>query len=115
MALIPTYSLDEPSVKFRPYYFKKARRFNQWIEESLGISLIVVTHELAYLRNADIYILDVETKVILAEGKSENMINGNFDPKVKNFSKRGLIEQNYWHCLFYRIWNNQVIFWKFSK
>ena len=62
----------------------------------MGISLIVVTHELASIYEIadDSIFLDAETKVILAEGKPENMINGNFDPKVKNFLKRGLIEQN---------------------
>ena len=97
MALDPDILfLDEPSAGLDPITSKRLDDLINELKESLGISLIVVTHELASIYEIadDSIFLDAETKVILAKGKPRNMINGDFDPKVKNFLKRGIIEQN---------------------
>ena len=97
MALDPDILfLDEPSAGLDPITSKRLDDLINELKESLGISLIVVTHELASIYEIadDSIFLDAVTKVILAKGKPRNMINGDFDPKVKNFLKRGIIEQN---------------------
>ena len=97
MALDPDILfLDEPSAGLDPITSKRLDDLINELKESLGISLIVVTHELASIYEIadDSIFLDAETKVILAKGKPRNMINGDFDPKVQNFLKRGIIEQN---------------------
>ena len=92
MALDPeVLFFDEPSAGLDPV---SARRLDDLIlelRESLGATVVVVTHELASLLaigNNSVF-LDPETRTMIASGNPKQLLAGSKDPKVQSFLTRG--------------------------
>ena len=92
MALDPDILFfDEPSAGLDPV---SARRLDDLILElrdSLGTTMVVVTHELASIftiANNSVF-LDPETKTMIACGDPHKLLAESADPKVVNFLTRG--------------------------
>ncbi len=65
------------------------------LRESLGTTVVVVTHELASIfaiSNNSIY-LDVDSRTMTASGDPKNLLAESRDPKVGNFLTRGEAER----------------------
>ena len=92
MALDPeVLFFDEPSAGLDPV---SARRLDDLIlelRESLGATVVVVTHELASLfaiGNNSVF-LDPETRTMIASGDPQQLLAESKDPKVRSFLTRG--------------------------
>ena len=92
MALDPeVLFFDEPSAGLDPI---SARRLDDLIlelRESLGATVVVVTHELASLLaigNNSVF-LDPETRTMIASGDPKKLLSESKDPKVRTFLTRG--------------------------
>jgi phospholipid/cholesterol/gamma-HCH transport system ATP-binding protein len=92
MALDPeVLFFDEPSAGLDPV---SARRLDDLIlelRESLGATIVVVTHELASLfaiGNNSVF-LDPETRTMIASGDPKQLLAESQDPKVRRFLTRG--------------------------
>ena len=92
MALDPeVLFFDEPSAGLDPI---SARRLDDLIlelRESLGATVVVVTHELASLfaiGNNSVF-LDPQTRTMIASGDPKQMLAKTQDPKVRSFLTRG--------------------------
>ena len=92
MALDPeVLFFDEPSAGLDPL---SARRLDDLIlelRESLGTTVVVVTHELASLfaiGNNSVF-LDPETRTMIASGNPRQLLEKSTDPKVRSFLTRG--------------------------
>ncbi|KPJ78582.1 MAG: polyamine ABC transporter ATP-binding protein [Deltaproteobacteria bacterium SG8_13] len=92
MALDPeVLFFDEPSAGLDPV---SARRLDDLIlelRESLGTTVVVVTHELASLfaiGNNSVF-LDPETRTMIASGDPKQLLAESPDPKVRRFLTRG--------------------------
>jgi phospholipid/cholesterol/gamma-HCH transport system ATP-binding protein len=92
MALDPEILFfDEPSAGLDPV---SARRLDDLILElrdSLGTTVVVVTHELASIfsiGNNSVF-LDVESRTMIAQGDPNMLLTETDDPKVKEFLSRG--------------------------
>jgi phospholipid/cholesterol/gamma-HCH transport system ATP-binding protein len=92
MALDPeVLFFDEPSAGLDPV---SARRLDDLIlelRESLGATVVVVTHELASLfaiGNNSVF-LDPETRTMIASGDPKQLLAESAEPKVRNFLTRG--------------------------
>ena len=92
MALDPeVLFFDEPSAGLDPV---SARRLDELIlelRESLGTTMVVVTHELASLLaiGSNSVYLDVETRTMAAQGAPRVLLAQCEDPKVQAFLTRG--------------------------
>jgi len=92
MALDPEILFfDEPSAGLDPV---SARRLDDLILEmrdSLGTTIVVVTHELASIfaiGNNSVF-LDADTKTMIAQGDPKKLLAESKDPKVREFLTRG--------------------------
>jgi phospholipid/cholesterol/gamma-HCH transport system ATP-binding protein len=89
MALDPDILFfDEPSAGLDPV---SAKLLDDLILESLGTTIVVVTHELASIfaiANNSVY-LDVETRTMTASGDPKRLLAESKDPKVRKFLTRG--------------------------
>jgi phospholipid/cholesterol/gamma-HCH transport system ATP-binding protein len=97
MALDPeVLFFDEPSAGLDPI---SARRLDDLILElrdSLGATVVVVTHELASIfaiGNNSVF-LDPETKTMIASGDPKELLNHSDNPTVRNFLTRGEAEES---------------------
>jgi phospholipid/cholesterol/gamma-HCH transport system ATP-binding protein len=92
MALDPEILyFDEPSAGLDPV---SARRLDDLILElrdSLGTTVVVVTHELAsiFAIADDSVFLDAETKTMITTGNPKALLAGSDDPRVRSFLTRG--------------------------
>jgi phospholipid/cholesterol/gamma-HCH transport system ATP-binding protein len=92
MALDPEILFfDEPSAGLDPV---SARRLDDLILElrdSLGTTVVVVTHELAsiFAIGSNSVFLDAESRTMIAQGDPHLMLAETVDPKVKEFLTRG--------------------------
>ena len=92
MALDPDILFfDEPSAGLDPV---SARRLDDLIlelKDSLGTTVVVVTHELASIfASADNCVfLDPETRTMLATGNPKTLLAESKDPKIQSFLTRG--------------------------
>lgn len=92
MALDPDILFfDEPSAGLDPI---SARRLDELILElrdSLGATIVVVTHELASIfaiGNNSVF-LDAETRTMIAVGDPNRLLEESTDPKIRSFLTRG--------------------------
>jgi len=92
MALDPdVLFFDEPSAGLDPI---SARRLDDLILElsdSLGATIVVVTHELASIfaiGNNSVF-LDPETRTMIAQGNPKRLLAESEDPRVHSFLTRG--------------------------
>ena len=92
MALDPEILFfDEPSAGLDPISARLLDDLILEIRESLGATIVVVTHELASIfaiGNNSIY-LDAEAKAIIASGNPTKLLEGSQNPTVQAFLTRG--------------------------
>jgi phospholipid/cholesterol/gamma-HCH transport system ATP-binding protein len=93
MALDPALLFfDEPSAGLDPITSRRLDELILRIRDSLGTTIVVVTHELASIFTiADNSIfLDAESKTVIAQGNPRELVKeGRSDPKVREFLLRG--------------------------
>ena len=82
--------LDEPSAGLDPLSSKKLDDLINELKESLGISLIVVTHELASIFEIadDSVFLDTKIKSVSARGCPKDLLSNTDNPHVLSFLSR---------------------------
>ncbi|MCG6946270.1 MAG: ATP-binding cassette domain-containing protein [Deltaproteobacteria bacterium] len=92
MALDPDILFfDEPSAGLDPISARLLDDLILELSESLGATIVVVTHELASIfaiGNNSVF-LDVETRTMLASGDPKELVANPPDPKVYRFLTRG--------------------------
>jgi phospholipid/cholesterol/gamma-HCH transport system ATP-binding protein len=91
MALEPALIfLDEPSAGLDPVTAVELDELLLALNESLGLTLILVTHELASIFNIGkrCIMLDSETKSIIAQGDPRKLRDESDDPRVRSFFNR---------------------------
>ena len=92
MALDPDILFfDEPSAGLDPVSAHLLDDLILELRDSLGTTIVVVTHELASIfaiGNNSIY-LDVETRTMTASGNPKNLLAESKDPTVRKFLTRG--------------------------
>jgi len=82
--------LDEPSAGLDPITSRRLDDLIVALRESLGATIVVVTHELESLLaiGDNSVFLDGETKTIIARGAPQDLLEGCTDPKVQAFLRR---------------------------
>ena len=92
MALDPEILFfDEPSAGLDPVSAKRLDDLILELRDSLGATVVVVTHELASIfaiGNNSVF-LDPETRTMLAVGDPKKLLAESEDPKVRTFLMRG--------------------------
>jgi len=92
MALDPEILFfDEPSAGLDPVSAKLLDDLILELRDSLGATIVVVTHELASIfaiGNNSVF-LDPETKTMIAAGDPKKLLQESRDPKVRTFLTRG--------------------------
>jgi phospholipid/cholesterol/gamma-HCH transport system ATP-binding protein len=92
MALDPEILFfDEPSAGLDPVSAKRLDDLILELRDSLGTTVVIVTHELASIfaiGNNSVF-LDAETRTMIAQGDPHRMLAETDDPKVKEFLTRG--------------------------
>ena len=95
MALDPEIlCFDEPSAGLDPISSKLLDDLILELRDSLGATVVMVTHELASIfaiGNNSVF-LDPETKTMIAQGDPKTLRDACPDPKVRNFLSRGELE-----------------------
>ncbi|NLJ27243.1 MAG: ATP-binding cassette domain-containing protein [Deltaproteobacteria bacterium] len=92
MALDPDILFfDEPSAGLDPVSAKLLDDLILELKESLGTTIVVVSHELAsiFAIGDDSVYLDAETKTMIAQGNPRDLLKESTDPKVRSFLTRG--------------------------
>jgi phospholipid/cholesterol/gamma-HCH transport system ATP-binding protein len=87
---------DEPSAGLDPVSAKLLDDLIIEIKETLGTTVVVVTHELASIfaiGNNSIF-LDPETRTMIASGDPHKLLEESEDPKIQNFLRRGKAKKN---------------------
>jgi phospholipid/cholesterol/gamma-HCH transport system ATP-binding protein len=85
---------DEPSAGLDPVSAKRLDDLILELRDSLGATVVVVTHELASIfaiGNNSVF-LDSETRTMTAGGDPKMLLENSQDPKVLNFLMRGKAE-----------------------
>lgn len=92
MALDPQILFfDEPSAGLDPISAKLLDDLILQLRDSLGTTIVVVTHELAsiFAIGTNSVFLDAESKTMIAAGDPKKLLAESSDPKVKMFLTRG--------------------------
>lgn len=92
MALDPEILFfDEPSAGLDPVSARLLDDLILQLRDSLGATLVVVTHELAsiFAIGTNSIFLDAETKTFLATGSPRKLLEESEDPRILNFLTRG--------------------------
>jgi len=92
MALDPEILfLDEPSAGLDPINAKLLDNLILELRDSLGATIVVVTHELPsiFAIGTNSVFLDSETKTMIAQGNPKELLAESTDPKVRQFLTRG--------------------------
>lgn len=96
MALDPEILFfDEPSAGLDPVSAKRLDNLILELRDSLGATVVVVTHELASIftiGNNSVF-LDPETRTMIASGDPHKLLEESKDPKVQRFLRRGEVEE----------------------
>ena len=82
---------DEPSAGLDPISARRLDNLILELRDSLGTTIVVVTHELASIftiANNSVF-LDAETRTMIAQGDPHIMLAESNDPKVQDFLTRG--------------------------
>ena len=82
---------DEPAAGLDPISAKLLDDLMLELRDSMGTTLVVVTHELASIfaiGNNSVF-LDVETKTMIGEGDPKTLVKESSNPKVREFLTRG--------------------------
>jgi phospholipid/cholesterol/gamma-HCH transport system ATP-binding protein len=86
---------DEPSAGLDPVSAKRLDDLILELRDSLGATVVVVTHELASIfaiANNSVF-LDPETRTMLATGDPHIMLEESNEFKIQNFLRRGIAEE----------------------
>ena len=85
---------DEPSAGLDPVSAKRLDDLILELRDSLGATIVVVTHELAsiFAIGTNSVFLDPETRTMIAQGDPRLLLEHSQDPKVLNFLMRGNTE-----------------------
>jgi len=92
MALDPEILFfDEPSAGLDPLSSRNLDQLILELRESLGTTVVVVTHELnsIFAIADDSIFLDAETKTMLAQGPPKELLKNSSEAKVRAFLSRG--------------------------
>ena len=92
MALDPEILFfDEPSAGLDPISSRNLDRLILELRDSLGATIVVVTHELAsiFMIADDSIFLDAETKTMRAQGNPKDLLKHSGDVRIRNFLSRG--------------------------
>ena len=92
MALDPdTLFFDEPSAGLDPPSSRRLDDLILELRDSLGATVVVVTHELASILTigTNSIFLDAETKTMIAQGHPKALLAESRDPRVRQFLTRG--------------------------
>ena len=92
MALDPEILFfDEPSAGLDPVSSKLLDDLILELRDSLGATIVIVTHELAsiFAIGTNSVFLDPETKTMIAQGDPKRLLAESRDPKVRQFLTRG--------------------------
>ena len=82
---------DEPSAGLDPISSKRLDDLILELRDSLGATIVIVTHELPSLLgigNNSVF-LDVETRTMIADGDPNVLLAESQEPKIRNFLTRG--------------------------
>jgi phospholipid/cholesterol/gamma-HCH transport system ATP-binding protein len=91
MSLDPQILLcDEPSSGLDPTTAVEIEELLLELNEFVGVTLVVITHEIASIRNLSSFciMLDKETKGIIAQGPAETLMRESDNPSVRKFFQR---------------------------
>jgi phospholipid/cholesterol/gamma-HCH transport system ATP-binding protein len=95
MALDPeVLFFDEPSAGLDPVSAKRLDDLILQLRDSLGATVVVVTHELASIfaiGNNSVF-LDPESRTMIATGDPNRLLKEDHDPRVQNFLRRGKVD-----------------------
>ena len=82
---------DEPSEGLDPVLSRKLDELILQIRETLGTTMVIVSHELAsiYTLADRVIMLDHDTRGIIAEGRPRDLAATSGDPRVREFLTRG--------------------------
>jgi len=82
---------DEPSAGLDPVSAKRLDDLILELRDSLGATVIIVTHELASIFDIgdNSVFLDAESKTMIAMGNPRTLLKESRDPRVSNFLSRG--------------------------
>ena len=88
--------LDEPSAGLDPVTTAEIDMLIKKINEGIGTTMVIVTHELETIFNVAhrIIMLDKETKGIIAEGDAKELKEHSQNRRVRNFFNRQVEEKN---------------------
>ena len=95
MALDPDILFfDEPSAGLDPISAKRLDDLILDLRDSLGATIVIVTHELASIFDVgdNSVFLDPETRTMIAQGNPKTLRDESPDPKVRTFLRRGKAE-----------------------
>jgi phospholipid/cholesterol/gamma-HCH transport system ATP-binding protein len=86
--------LDEPSAGLDPLTSRRLDELILELRDSLGATIVVVTHELASIFTIadDAVFIDPETRTAIAHGSPRELLARSTDPRVKAFLTRGEAE-----------------------
>lgn len=102
MALDPELLFfDEPSAGLDPVSARRLDDLIMELSESLGTTVVVVTHELAsiFAIGSDSVFLDPECKTMIAQGNPVELLARTEDPRVRDFLTRGDSEVDHNHAI----------------
>jgi len=92
MALDPDILFfDEPSAGLDPLSAKRLDDLILELRDSLGATVVMVTHELAsifYIASNSVF-LDTESRTMIAQGDPKKLLQESEDPRVRRFLTRG--------------------------
>jgi len=97
MALDPEILFfDEPSAGLDPISSRNLDRLILELRDSLGATIVVVTHELAsiFMIADDSIFLDADTRTMRAQGNPNELLKYSPDPKLRSFLTRGEFSAN---------------------
>ena len=82
---------DEPSAGLDPLSAKRLDDLIVELKESLGTTIVVVTHELESILSigTDSIFLDNDSKTMIAGGHPRTLLDESQDPRVRSFLTRG--------------------------
>ena len=92
IALDPDFLFfDEPSAGLDPVSAQRLDHLILELRDSLGATLVVVTHDLQSIFDiaSNCIFLDTETKTMIAEGDPRKLLADSREPKVREFLTRG--------------------------
>ena len=94
MALDPSILFfDEPSAGLDPITSRKLDELISELKQSLGMTFVVVTHELAsiFAIADDAIFLDADTQTLLDQGKPAYLEENSMHDRIREFLKRRLL------------------------